>query len=183
MKILIASDIHGSEVYCRQLLERYKEEKCDRMLFLGDILYHGPRNGLTDFYDPKKVIDMLNEYKDSITSVRGNCDAEVDQVVLQFPIMADYTILYHGKHMIYATHGHIYGEQNPPPTLRRGDVLLCGHTHVPVCNEYDDFTYINPGSVTLPKGGSERSYIVFEDGKFTFKTLEGKTYKEFELAE
>lgn len=180
MKIMIASDIHGSSLYCEKLLERYKEENCQKLLLLGDILYHGPRNDLPEIYNPKKVIEMLNNIKEEIMCVRGNCDTEVDQMVLQFPIMADYAVLYHNEHMIFATHGHKYTEQNPP-MLYRGDVLLTGHTHIPACNEYDDFIYINPGSTTIPKAGSHHSYMIFEDGKFTWKTIKGETYKEFEL--
>lgn len=181
MKIMIASDIHGSSLYCEQLIKRYNEENCQKLLLLGDILYHGPRNDLPDIYNPKKVIELLNAMKTQILCVRGNCDTEVDQMVLQFPIMADYALLYHNDHMLYATHGHHYNEQNPPH-LYKGDVLLNGHTHIPACNELDDFIYINPGSTTLPKAGSCRSYIVFEDGLFVWKDLDGNKYKEFRLS-
>ena len=131
MKILIASDIHGSAWYCRRLLDRYREEKPDKLLLLGDILYHGPRNDLPREYAPKEVLAMLNAVKEEILCVRGNCDTEVDQMVLEFPIMADYCILYVGGRMIFATHGHQYNMANPP-MLKQGDILLHGHTHVPV---------------------------------------------------
>ena len=146
MKWFIASDIHGSAYYCRKMLERYKAENADRMLLLGDILYHGPRNDLPEGYAPKEVIEMLNAMKDEILCVRGNCEAEVDQMVLKFPVLADYAIIDLWNSIIYATHGHIYNENNLPP-MKKGDILLHGHTHVPKCVEHEDYTYMNPGSV------------------------------------
>lgn len=172
MKWMIASDIHGSEYYCKKLLEAYDREEADRLLLLGDILYHGPRNDLPMEYNPKKVIEMLNERKDDILCVRGNCDAEVDQMVLQFPIMADYCIITEGELVIYATHGHIYNEKNLPP-LRDGDILLNGHTHVPKCVEYENYIYMNPGSVSIPKEKSWNGYMTLEDGEFIWKDLDG----------
>ena len=140
MKWFIASDIHGSAYYCRKMLERYKAENADRMLLLGDILYHGPRNDLPEGYAPKEVIGMLNAMKDEILCVRGNCEAEVDQMVLKFPVLAEYAIIDLGNSIIYATHGHIYNENNLPP-MKKGDILLHGHTHVPKCVEHEDYTY------------------------------------------
>lgn len=170
MKFLIASDIHGSELYCRQLLDAYTREGADRLLLLGDILYHGPRNDLPDGYNPKGVIALLNSMSGSILCVRGNCEAEVDQMVLSFPVMADYCIIQSGERFIYATHGHIYNENNLPP-LKEGDILLHGHTHIPVRKNINGITVLNPGSVSLPKGGSERGYLLCEDGNFVFKRL------------
>ncbi|MDO4175819.1 MAG: phosphodiesterase [Eubacteriales bacterium] len=169
-KILIASDIHGSAYYCRKLLERIQAEQPDRIVLLGDLLYHGPRNDLPAAYDPKQVIDMLDSVKSKLLCVRGNCDAEVDQLVLDFPIMADYAVLVLGEQTVYATHGHVYGEQNPPPHCA-GDILLCGHTHVPCRHVHDDFVYINPGSVAIPKEGSPHSYMLWEDSHFTWHDL------------
>lgn len=174
MKILIASDIHGSALYCRRLIEEYEKEKADRLFLLGDILYHGPRNDLPDEYAPKKVIEMLNEKKDEIFCVRGNCDTEVDQMVLNFPILADYAVLSVGERLVYATHGHVFNENNLPP-LKKGDILLNGHTHVPKCTEHESFVYMNPGSVSIPKENSERGYIILENGVFTWKSLDGET--------
>ena len=114
MKWMIASDIHGSAAYLEKLLEAYKQEKADRMLLLGDLLYHGPRNDLPEGYQPKRVIELLNGMKDDILCVRGNCEAEVDQMVLEFPVMAEYAILTAGTRMIFATHGHIFNEKNLP---------------------------------------------------------------------
>ena len=153
MKIMIASDIHGSAYYLEQLLNRYDEENPDKLLLLGDILYHGPRNDLPKGYAPKDVILLLNTHKEEILCVRGNCDTEVDQMVLDFPILADYCILYENGHMIFATHGHHYNMENPP-MLKKGDILLHGHTHIPVSEEFDERIYLNPGSVSIPKNGS-----------------------------
>ena len=135
MKWMIASDIHGSASWCRRLLEKYAEETADRLILLGDVLYHGPRNDLPDEYAPKKVIEMLNGMSDSILCVRGNCDTEVDQMVLNFPVLADYALLALGERTVYLTHGHIYNENNLPP-LREGDILLNGHTHVSKCVDH-----------------------------------------------
>ena len=179
MKYLIASDIHGSALYCEQLLARYRQEQADRLLLLGDLLYHGPRNDLPEGYDPKSVIAQLNEYAADILCVRGNCEAEVDQMVLDFPCMADYAVLPIGKNIIYMTHGHHANEENPPK-LKAGDILLCGHTHVPKCAEHAGFTYLNPGSVSMPKDGSCRSYMTMEDGVFLWKKLQnGEEYMKF----
>ena len=172
MKWLIASDIHGSKYYCDKMISAYRREKADKMLLLGDILYHGPRNDLPKDYEPKAVIEMLNSMKDDILCVRGNCDTEVDQMVLEFPILADYCILSEGNKMIFATHGHNYNEANLPP-LHKGDVLLHGHTHVPKCTEYENYTYINPGSISIPKEESWHGYIIYEDGRFVWKDLDG----------
>ena len=122
-------------------------------------------------YAPRQVIELLNPLKDRLLCVRGNCDADVDQMVLKFPIMADYAILPLGDRLMYMTHGHVHGEDAPPP-LGRGDILLCGHTHVPRCTEHDAFVYLNPGSVSIPKEGSPHSYMTLEDGVFVWKSLD-----------
>ena len=178
MKWFIASDIHGSAYYCEKLLEAYKKEGADKMLLLGDVLYHGPRNDLPEDYAPKKVIVMLNELENEILCVRGNCEAEVDQMVLNFPVLADYAILTVGKKMIFATHGHVYNNNNLPP-LHKGDILLHGHTHVPVCEEHETHVYMNPGSVSIPKEDSPHSYMILDGEKFEWKTLDGEVYKEY----
>lgn len=207
MKLLIASDIHGSAYYCRKLLEAREKEESPRMLLLGDILYHGPRNDLPRDYAPREVIAMLNPLKNQIWCVRGNCEAEVDQMVLHFPVLADYCLLpvcADSSHVIYATHGHIFNEKNLPP-MEDGDVLLHGHTHVPRADRIEraavdsaasggmdkvasqkegpqSFWVLNPGSTSIPKGGSETSYAVLEDGIFSVKKLEsGETYLQADL--
>ncbi len=172
MKLFVASDIHGSAYYCRKMLDTYKKEGADRMLLLGDILYHGPRNDLPREYAPKEVIAMLNEYKNEIYAVRGNCEAEVDQMVLQFPVMADYCILPLKEKVIYATHGHIYNENNLPP-MKEGDILLHGHTHVLKAEKREGYILLNPGSVSIPKEGNVPSYAVLEEGQFIIRDFEG----------
>ncbi len=180
MKWMIASDIHGSAYYCRELLAAVQREGAKKLILLGDVLYHGPRNDLPRDYAPKEVIAMLNGIQEKLLCVRGNCDTEVDQMVLEFPILADYAILCVGERMIYATHGHVYNEQKLPP-LQKGDILLHGHTHIPVCAEHEDYLYINPGSVSIPKENSPHSYLVLEDAKLTWKSLDGKPYMEYML--
>lgn len=178
MKLMIASDIHGSAEYCRKLLEAYDREKADRLLLLGDLLYHGPRNDLPKEYAPKEVIAMLNARKEELLCVRGNCDTEVDQMVLEFPIMAEYCILFLGGRTVFATHGHHFHEQNLP-MLKQGDILLHGHTHVPACLERETYTYLNPGSVSIPKEGSWRGYMLLEQEIFWWKDLEGGIKQEY----
>lgn len=180
MKIFIASDIHGSAYWCEKMLAAFDAEGADKMLLLGDILYHGPRNDLPRDYAPKKVIEMLNARKDSILCVRGNCDTEVDQMVLAFPIMAEWGWLCLGGRNILATHGHKNADPTRP-TLRPRDILLCGHTHVPACDVRPEYTYVNPGSVSIPKENSEQSYILATDERLEWKNLDGKSYRVFEL--
>ena len=161
MKWLIASDLHGSAAAVARLMDNYEKEKADRLLLLGDLLYHGPRNDLPERYGPKSVIEQLNVKKNVILSVRGNCDAEVDAVVLQFPIEADYAYICDGYATLFATHGHLYGPENPP-CLREGEILLCGHTHVSALEKKNGFIYMNPGSVSLPKGGGSCGFGYFD---------------------
>lgn len=181
MKFLIASDIHGSAKYCKMLLSAFQNEKADKMLILGDILYHGPRNDLPENYAPKEIIAMLNPLKDKLLCVRGNCDTEVAQMVLDFPILADYAVIPIKNRLLYATHGHKFNPQTPPP-LSKGDILINGHTHVPKCEDMGDFVYMNCGSVSIPKESSAHSYMVLEDGKFLWKNLlTGEVYNQFTI--
>lgn len=177
MNLMIASDIHGSAKYCEMLLEAYARERADRLLLLGDILYHGPRNPRR-CYDPKKVIEMLNGMSDDIVCVRGNCDSEVDGMVLDFPITAESILLFAGDRLVYATHGHHASEDSPPPH-KHGDILLTGHTHIPKCVDHGDFIYMNPGSVSIPKGDSTRGYMMFDGDAFVWKTLLGVEYMKW----
>ena len=172
MKILFASDLHGSASATEMVLSRFEQEKCDRLILLGDLLYHGPRNDLPDRYDPKAVTAMLNAYSVTPLCVRGNCDAEVDQMVLTFPIRADYMLLpLDNGRCAFVTHGHLFNTECPPPH-KAGDVLIHGHTHVHGVWQQEDYTYINPGSAALPKENQPKSYMVYEDGLFTIKQLE-----------
>jgi len=177
MKWFIASDIHGSAYYAEKMVEAYKKEQADKMLLLGDILYHGPRNDLPRDYAPKKVIPLLNAEKERILCVRGNCDAEVDQMVLDFPIMDDFVLIEDGGVLIFATHGHVYNEEKLPDG--KFDILLHGHTHVPKITDHEKYVYINPGSVSIPKENSHHGYMIFEQGRFLWKDFDGKILKEY----
>lgn len=171
MKFLIASDIHGSYKYCTELLRAFEREEADKLILLGDILYHGPRNPLPEEYAPAKVAEILSAVKEKILCVRGNCDSEVDQMVLPFPITGEYAAVFADGVNIYLSHGH---REIPPLTPK--DVYITGHTHVPV-REYIPFMHLNPGSVSLPKENSRRGYILFDGGEFIFKTLGGERYE------
>ncbi len=177
MTYLIASDLHGSAYYTEQLIEAYHREEADALLLLGDLLYHGPRNDLPRGYAPKEVIAMLNPLADQILCVRGNCDAEVDQMVLDFPLMADYAMVAVGERRLFLTHGHLFHADNPPP-LAAGDVLLHGHTHVPVCLHHPKgFWVLNPGSVSIPKENSPHGYLLLQDEIFLWKDLSGEVWR------
>lgn len=180
MKIVIASDIHGSAYYCEKMIQAYEREQADKLLLLGDLLYHGPRNDLPKEYNPKAVIQMLNDKKEEILCVRGNCDTEVDQMVLEFPILAEYCILYLENRMIFATHGHTFNTDNLP-MLKDGDILLNGHFHVPNNKQVGKIRYMNPGSVSIPKENSAHSYMVLEDGVFSWKDLDGMQYMQYSV--
>ena len=178
MKLMIASDLHGDADSTAHLLEQFHASGAERLVLLGDLLYHGPRNDLPAGYSPKKVIALLNEVRDLLLCVRGNCDTEVDQMVLTFPMLSDIACLFSDGHTIFAAHGH-----HDAPPLRAGDILLGGHTHIPVFEKRataDGTTYlhINPGSVSLPKENSPKSYVVMDGDRVTFHTLEGEVYRE-----
>lgn len=171
MKYVIASDIHGSAFWCDKLLAAFERENADKLILLGDLLYHGPRNDLPDGYDPKKVFAALNAIKDKIVAVRGNCDSEVDQMVLEFPVMADYALLPLERKTLFLTHGHLYNEEIPP-LLKSGDVLFNGHFHLPRRTPMQNgATYANCGSVALPKDGSPHSYILLDQNELIWKDL------------
>lgn len=177
-RFIIASDIHGDAETTSVLIERFKESRADKLVLLGDILYHGPRNDLPKTYAPKAVIELLNANRDVILSVRGNCDTEVDQMVLNFPILADYAYLDLDGLSVFATHGHHHNTETPPP-LREGEILLHGHTHVLKCVEFGNKNfYLNPGSAALPKEGNPRTYMIYESRTFTVKTFDGETVFE-----
>ena len=182
-KWMIASDLHGDAVCAERLLERYRESGAEKLILLGDLLYHGPRNDLPDGYAPKRVIELLNGVKDELLCVRGNCDTEVDQMVLEVPILADYAYLSVDGLSILATHGHVYNTKNPP-SLKKGEILLHGHTHVPTVEQFGNGNlYLNPGSTSIPKENSPKSYMILENRRFTWHDLDGKEYKDFSLIE
>jgi len=181
MKYFVLSDIHGSSYYVKKALDIYQEGEFDRILLLGDILYHGPRNELPKGHAPKEVIALLNPLKEEILAVRGNCEAEVDQMVLHFPVMADYAVLELGERSIFMSHGHLYTNETFP-LRKNGDVFLQGHTHLPVAEkkERDGLFYyhLNPGSVSLPKEGNPNSYGVLTEKGFQIFTLDASLVKE-----
>ena len=181
MKMLIASDLHGSTACIKKLWDRDEVEKPDRIILLGDLLYHGARNDLPEEYDTRKAIDLLNSKSDMITCVRGNCDSEVDTMVLDFLVEVPHMILSDSGLNIFITHGHYYNT-NHLPSMMSIDIIMHGHTHIPACEEIADGKYyMNPGSVSIPKGGSDHSYIMYENRCFKWKNLDGKTYMEKQL--
>lgn len=184
MKYFIASDIHGSAYWCRRALEKFDESGAERLILLGDLLYHGPRNDLPREYAPKEVIAMLNLRKDRIWAVRGNCEAEVDQMVLEFPVMADYAVLALNGHTIFATHGHLFNEEKLPPIME-GDALLHGHTHLlkaeKLVKDGRSFYHLNPGSTSLPKGGNPNTYAILDGDMFTVYDFEDQAVAEISL--
>ncbi len=179
MKLVIASDIHGSASATQTLVEHIEFMQPDRILLLGDLLYHGPRNPLPEGHGPKKVVELLNNYADRIVSVRGNCEAEVDQMMLEFPCMGDYTQIIDGNHTLFATHGHLFTPEDHPP-LPANSAFLSGHTHVKVLEKRGDIVYVNPGSTSLPKDGSA-SFATYEDGVFSLRTLDGSVISQLSI--
>lgn len=181
MKLFFMSDIHGSAHWLTKALDRFDQEQADHLVILGDLLYHGPRNPLPEEYNPKAVAEALNARKEKIMTVRGNCEAEVDQMLLEFPVMADYAILLYEGRRIFATHGHHFSMDNLPP-LTKGDVFIQGHTHVPVAELRGDLYVLNPGSISIPKENYPNSYAVLENNRFTVKDFAGQTIKEIVFA-
>ena len=178
MKIFIASDLHGSAEYCRQMIDAFINEKADKMLLLGDVLYHGPRNDLPDGYSPQEVLKRLEAVKDKIICVAGNCDAEIDKELLPFPVISGFGAVFTDGLSIYFAHGH-----KDEPKLSNGDIYITGHTHIPLKEVHEGHYHLNPGSLSLPKGGSKRGYIVYENRKFIFKDLSGAAFDELEIKE
>ena len=177
--LLICSDIHGDALSAQKVVEAFERHGAERLVILGDILYHGPRNDLPDGYAPKKVIEILNPYSDKVLAVRGNCEAEVDQMVLTFPVLADYAFIERDGLRIFATHGHVFNKNSVPP-IAKGDILLHGHTHVPVAEEFGDgFYYINPGSTSIPKENSHHGYMIYENDTFLWKDFDGNVLNEY----
>lgn len=181
MKLMFASDIHGSLYYAEKTVNAYKEEKADKLILLGDLLYHGPRNDLPKDYNPKGVISLLNSIKSEIIAVRGNCEAEVDQMVLEFPVMAEYCTMFIENRMWFITHGHKFNTDNPP-MVKKGDLLIHGHTHIQAIEEQPEgYIYINPGSTSIPKNGNKNSYMIYEKGSFKIKGFDNEVIMEYKL--
>ena len=180
MKIFFMSDIHGSAFFLEKALQRYNEENASYIVILGDALYHGPRNPLPTEYNPQLVASLLNQYKHKVIAIRGNCDSEVDQMLIEYPMMSDYSIILYNGRRLFLTHGHIYNESNLP-SLSENDVLIMGHTHIPVAKKCNNIYIINPGSITLPKESNPNSYAILEDDLFQIKDLEGNVIKEIRI--
>jgi hypothetical protein len=178
MKLLIASDLHGSAYYTKLLMDAFEREKADRLILLGDLLYHGPRNDLPKDYNPKAVIEMLNTKANQIMAVRGNCDAFVDDMVLNFHLQCDFGCLIYQNRLIYLSHGHLENSSNLAPK----DILLQGHTHIPCWKNFGQENYLlNPGSVSIPKEGSAHSYMILEEEGIFWKNLEGDCFHSLKV--
>ena len=180
MRFFILSDIHGSASAFAKAMDAFASEKADSLVLCGDYLNHGPRNPIPDGYDPQKLAPMINLMKSKIIGVRGNCDSEVDQMLLEFPCMGDYCVFFSGKRRFFVTHGHLYGDKNFPP-LQPGDVYVTGHTHVPVLEERNGIIYLNPGSPSIPKGGSVPGYAIIDDAGIELKRLDGTVIRQITL--
>lgn len=181
MKYMFASDLHGSAYYTEKVVRRFEEEKPEKLILLGDYLYHGARNDPPERYGPKAVAPLLNSMKERIIGVRGNCDSEIDQAVLEFPMLADYAMMYVDGHDWFITHGDHFNEHEMPPHTA-GTVLIHGHTHLKITEKYDDFYYVNPGSASIPKDDELHSYMTYENGIFTIRDLEdGRPLKSLTL--
>lgn len=180
MKLMFAGDIHGSALWCEKMLAVYEREKPEKLCLLGDILYHGPRNDLPEGHDPKEVIKLLNPLKSKLICVRGNCDTEVDQMVLNFPVLAEYALLYSDGHEMFLTHGHHHNPQSLPP-IPEGTVMINGHTHVPKADLLNGIHCLNCGSVSLPKENTPHCCLVYENGVFTWLDICGGAFMEYKL--
>ena len=179
-KLMIASDLHGSYKAAKELKAIFEKSGADKLILLGDLLYHGPRNDFPVEYSPKEVTALLNEMKEDLLCVHGNCDADVDQMVLNFPITVQNMLLYLDGKRVFVAHGDIFNTENPP-ALSKGDILLHGHTHLPVIEDTGEFYYLNPGSAALPKGGNPPSYMIYEDGVYTIYDLDGNMINKLDV--
>lgn len=177
---MVISDIHGSLFYLKKVIEIFEKNNYDKILILGDELYHGPRNPLPKEYNPKETAELLNRYKNKIIAVRGNCDSEVDQMVLNFPITADYNMIFWENKKIFMTHGHIYNIDSPLP-MEDGDIMIYGHFHIPIIQRKNEKMFLNPGSISLPKENNPNSFGVFENGSFYIKDMEENILNEIKF--
>lgn len=177
MKYLIVSDIHGSLPALKQVLAFYENQQCDQLCILGDILNYGPRNGLPEGLAPKGIAEMLNKMADQIIAIRGNCDSEVDQMLLDFPILADYALIADNGKRLFLTHGHVYNEEKMPKG--KHDCFFYGHTHLWKLEHTGSTLICNTGSVTFPKGGNVPTFATYEEGTVRMWSLEGELLKEY----
>jgi putative phosphoesterase len=177
MKLFFISDIHGSVSSLKAALKCFEAEQADRIILLGDALYHGPRNPLPEGYAPAEVANLLNGYKERILAVRGNCDSEVDQMLIEYPMMETYSMIQMEQRKFFLTHGHVY-HPDEHPALNEGDILAFGHTHLPMAEKRGLIYVFNPGSIALPKEGNPPSYGLFSEGKLQVKSFDGEVLRE-----
>jgi len=177
MKLFFISDIHGSLSNLNKAIELFNKEKADKIVILGDVLYHGPRNPLPDEYNPAEVAEVLNRHKDKIIAVRGNCDSEVDQMIIEYPMMETYTMIQLEDRKFFLSHGHVYSPEELPP-LNTGDIFAFGHIHLPIAEKQNDIYIFNPGSISLPKENNPKSYGIFADNTLSVKTFDGKVLRK-----
>ena len=174
MKYLVVSDIHGSYYYAKKLEQIIMKENPSKIILLGDLYYHGPRNSLTDEYNPMKVSKILNKYKDNIICTRGNCDAEVDEMISEFKFEEYIQININGLDFFFS-HGHIYNIDKIPPI---GDIIVYGHFHTGYIKEKDGLVFVNPGSISLPKNNTAHSYLIIDNNELILKDIDGKVIEK-----
>ena len=180
MRFFVLSDIHGSATAFSKAMDAFAAERAESLVLCGDYLNHGPRNSIPEGYDPQKLAPMINAMKAKIIGVRGNCDSEVDQMLLEFPCLGDYCVFFNAQRRFFVTHGHLYGDKNFPP-LQAGDVYITGHTHISALEERDGIIFLNPGSPSIPKGGSVPGYAVIDDSSIQLKRIDGTVIRQFDL--
>ncbi len=180
MRIMFISDIHGSIIYAKKAIEKFESEKCDKLVITGDILYHDSHHGNPEDFNKKEVANLLNQYNDKIIAIRGNCDSDSDQWLLDFDMMEDYKEILLEDRKIFITHGHLFNRESMP-RLNKGDLFIHGHFHVPMTEVVGEVYYLNPGSISLPRQNSKNSYGILDGDKFTVKDLEGTMVKEIAI--
>lgn len=178
MKVLVISDIHGSYYYAEKIKEIVEKENPEKIVLLGDLYYHGPRNELTERYEPMKVAEVLNSLKDKLLVVRGNCDAEVDEMISEFKF-EEYILTEINNKKIYFTHGHKYNIENIP--YEDFEIMIYGHIHQGFIEKKEQFVFANPGSISLPKAGTKHSYLILDENKIILKNIDGEIIKTYEM--
>ncbi len=178
MKYLICSDIHGSKKAVERILELKKEEKADKVILLGDIYNHGPRNPFPEEYKPMDVASLINSIKEDLIVVKGNCDSEVDTLISEFDFL-DNTVIVDNNKTVFCTHGHVYNNETPPKT--KFSAVIYGHFHTGFIEKIGDTVFANAGSVSLPKNNTKKSYILIDNGTLYLKDLEKNIIDKIEL--
>lgn len=175
MKVVVISDIHGSKFYANKIIEIMNDENPDKLILLGDLYYHGPRNPLTGEYNPGEVANILNSFKDKIIAIKGNCDAEVDEMISEFKLN-EYLEVEINNRKVFLSHGHKYNIDSLPPV--EFDVMLYGHFHMGFIHEENGMIIANPGSISLPKNNTKNSYLVIDEEKISLKDINGEVIVE-----